>query len=238
MNKKQEVEEIKVQIRNRLDYIINRIIQNNSIVYMNIVGHSGSGKTNFALWFYERYVKPYEYELALINDYTDLSELMDYLNSIQNTYLIFDDTSFILNRHTTIVDEFLHTLVTIRHKINKAIFVFIHHYFTSILPLFRMSQIFVLTSIKTSQIRLLKHDFDLQTLWDYAHAYYNGILHNEYYALIDVLGIDYIVKIPLSTLYMNNNININPHTRIRLTEQQKQKLYEQLMKNDNENEKN
>lgn len=167
-----------------------------NVLFMNIWGVSGSGKTNLALYIAENLDDMYNHILYLrLSDVTQMREILH-----KNSILIFEDFTYLASKHSRAVDKFLRELMMIRHRVEKAAIIIISHYFASVLPALRLSHVRALTSLtSTSEIKQFKALFDLNALWDYYHLYTRNI--NKYYALINALGKHYIVRPKLSKYY-------------------------------------
>jgi hypothetical protein len=177
---------------------VKAIASNNNIVLTSIIGLSGTGKTNFALWLSEKLLSDNLYDdVKIVNLEENLNE-KEIFDS-KNTIYIFDDVTYLLSRHSREIDKFLRALMLARHTIERAMFIFISHYSTSTLPVLRSAHIRVVSSV-TSIYELKQYAklFNADALWDF---YQRFIRLERYIFLVNALGFHAIIKIPLSQLY-------------------------------------
>ena len=170
----------------------------NNIVLVSIIGLSGTGKTNFALWLSEKLINDNLYDdIKIINLEENLNgkEIFD----SKNTIYIFDDVTYLLSKHSREIDKFLRALMLARHSIERAMFIFISHYSTSTLPVLRSAHVRVVSSITSIyELRQYSKLFNTDALWDF---YQRFIKLERYIFLVNALGFHAIIKIPLSNLY-------------------------------------
>jgi len=173
------------------------------IIYISIQGLSGSGKTNLAYLFYEKYFP--NFNLLHYESYFDseknliFDNILDEIKSTKRPYVIFDDLSFIVRVYQKEITYFLSELMRIRHSIKKGAFVFISHYRKSVLPVLREAHIFCLTSLFQNQME----DYSKIFTYDSMYGFINKIKNlREHYALVWLLGDIYTIKLPLSDMYL------------------------------------
>jgi len=177
---------------------IKAIASANNIVLVSIIGLSGTGKTNFALWLSEKLLSENIYDdVKLVNLEENFNE-KEIFDS-KNTIYIFDDVTYLISRHSKQIDSFLRALMLARHSIERAMFVFISHYSTSTLPILRSAHVRVVSSI-TSIYELKQYSklFNADALWDF---YQRFVRLEKYIFLVNALGFHAIIRIPLSQLY-------------------------------------
>jgi hypothetical protein len=177
---------------------IKAIAINNNIVLVSVIGLSGTGKTNFALWLSERLLSDNIYsDIKMINLEENIKE--NEIFTSKNTIYIFDDVTYLLSRHSKEIDKFLRALMLARHTIERAMFIFISHYSTSTLPVLRSAHVRVVSSITSIyELRQYAKLFNTDALWDF---YQRFIKLERYIFLVNALGFHAIIKIPLSQLY-------------------------------------
>ena len=180
-------------LRDRLNWLA----KNMNVLFCNIYGVSGSGKTNLALSLAEAIQKYYKYIMYIkVESAQDLQEL----ELLQNSVLILDDFTYLASKHSKTIDEFLREIMLIRHKLKRTAIIIITHYLTSSLPALRSAHIRGLTSLTSvSEINQLRQYFDLSALWDFYSKYTANPL--SYYALLNILGKHYIYKPKISSYY-------------------------------------
>jgi hypothetical protein len=177
---------------------IKAIAINNNIILVSIIGLSGTGKTNFALWLSEKLINDDLYDdVKIVNLEENLDEKSIF--DSKNTIYIFDDVTYLLSRHSKDIDKFLRALMLARHTIERAMFIFISHYSTSTLPVLRSAHVRVVSSI-TSIYELKQYSklFNADALWDF---YQRFIRLERFIFLVNALGFHAIIRIPLSNLY-------------------------------------
>jgi hypothetical protein len=177
---------------------IKAIANYNNIVLVSIIGLSGTGKTNFALWLSEKLINDNLYEdVKIINLEESFDEKVIF--DSKNTIYVFDDVTYLLSRHSKQIDSFLRALMLARHTVERAMFIFISHYSTSTLPVLRSAHVRVVSSV-TSVYELKQYAklFNADALWDF---YQRFVRLERYIFLVNALGFHAIIKIPLSNLY-------------------------------------
>ena len=177
---------------------IKAITINNNIILTSVIGLSGTGKTNFALWLSEKLLNDNLYDdVKLVNLEENLDEKAIF--DSKNTIYIFDDVTYLLSKHSKEIDKFLRALMLARHSIERAMFIFISHYSTSTLPVLRSAHVRVVSSITSVyELRQYAKLFNTDALWDF---YQRFIKLERYIFLVNALGFHAIIKIPLSNLY-------------------------------------
>jgi len=179
-----------------------KLRQNVPIIYVSIIGLSGTGKTNLAYLLYDRFFFDYHllhYEQYFDNDGNLL--LMDIINEIKQkrkVYVIFDDLSFIARTYQKEITQFLSELMRIRHYIQQGVLVFIAHYRKSILPVLREAHIIALTSLFQNQEQYYSSIFTYDAMKQFEYRTKNF----EHYALVWLYGDIYTVKVSLSDSYV------------------------------------
>jgi len=173
------------------------------IIYISIQGLSGSGKTNLAYLFYEKYFPNFNllhYE-SYFNENKELifDSILDEIKSTKRPYVIFDDLSFIVRVYQKEITYFLSELMRIRHAIKKGAFVFISHYRKSVLPVLREAHIFAITSLFQNQLQDYSKIFTYDSMYNFINKIRNL---REHYALVWILGDIYTIKLPLSYTYL------------------------------------
>lgn len=172
------------------------------IIYISIQGLSGSGKTNLAYLFYDRYFN--DFNLIHYENYFDSEKNLIFdsiIEEIKNTkkpYVIFDDLSFIARTYQREITYFLSELMRIRHSIKKGAFVFISHYRKSILPVLREAHIFAITSLFQNQMEEYGKIFTYDSMFNFINKTKNL---KDHYALVWILGDIYTIKLSLSKTY-------------------------------------
>jgi ABC-type dipeptide/oligopeptide/nickel transport system ATPase component len=184
------------------DMNMHMLKENLPIVYISIIGLSGTGKTNLAYSIYDSYFSDFEllhYE-TYFNEQGDLI-LNDIINEIKQkrkVYVIFDDLSFIIRVYQKEIAKFLSELMKIRHYIQQGVLVFIAHYRKSILPVLREAHIIALTSLFRNQFEDMSKIFT----WDSMIRFEQHARNFEHYALIWINGDIQIAPIGLSKTYI------------------------------------
>jgi hypothetical protein len=185
----------------QFDISMFRLRQNVPIIYVSIIGLSGTGKTNLAYLLYDRFF--FDYHLLHYEQYFNEQGnllLMDIINEIKQkrkVYVIFDDLSFIARTYQREITQFLSELMRIRHYIGQGVLVFIAHYRKSILPVLREAHIIALTSLFQNQEQYYSSIFTYDAMKQFEYKTKNF----EHYALVWLYGDIYTVKVSLSDTY-------------------------------------
>jgi len=179
-----------------------KLKENLPIIYISIIGLSGTGKTNLAYSIYDSYFSDFEllhYE-TYFNEQGDLilNDIISEIKTKKKVYVIFDDLSFIIRVYQKEIAKFLSELMRIRHYVQQGVLVFIAHYRKSILPVLREAHVICLTSLFRNQFEDMSKIFT----WDSMIRFEQHARNFEHYALIWINGDIQIVPIGLSKTYI------------------------------------
>jgi len=166
-----------------------------------ILGISGSGKTNIALYLTEWLVSRTVGFTVYYEKFSSPKELVSYQFPNRPSILIFDDFTYLCVDRQTPCMKFLRKYTMARHVSKVFIAFFITHYIRAIMPILRQTHIRILTSLLTiKEIKDLQEYFDLTALWDYYNIFRRGETKKGL-ALVNVLGYHAITRFPIARSY-------------------------------------
>jgi len=180
-----------------------KLKENLPIIYISIIGLSGTGKTNLAYSIYDSYFSN-DFELLHYETYFNeqgdliLNDIINEIKTKKKVYVIFDDLSFIIRVYQKEIAKFLSELMRIRHYIKQGVLVFIAHYRKSILPVLREAHVICLTSLFRNQFDDMSKIFTYDSMIRFEQRSKNF----EHCSLIWINGDIQIVPIGLSKTYI------------------------------------